>query len=78
VRTPPGLGEVALGALPDVVVPDLHQLVEAAPVETGGIAAGLLDEVAEEFGAGREAVMVHITVQRLVHAVNELAHGLVP
>src|SRR5690606_10241130 len=58
-----------------IVVPVAHDLIHSAPVYTPRLSPSLLDEVAEERGAGTECRVVDVAVQRLVHAEYELGHA---
>ena len=57
-----------------IVVPVTHDLIHSATVDTTRLPLSLLDEVAEERGAGRKRRMVDVAVQGLVHSEHELSH----
>jgi hypothetical protein len=57
-----------------VLVPNPHDLVHAATVNTAGQAAHLLDEVMEKRGAGHKFLMVDITIQGLIQSKDQLGH----
>src|SRR5690606_30092610 len=73
---PPGRrkGPLVGAPLRLVVVPVAHDLVDAAAVDAARLPLRLGDEVAEEYGIGRELRVVDIAVERLVHSENELGH----
>jgi hypothetical protein len=57
-----------------VLVPNPHDLVHAATVNTTGQAAHLLDEVMEKRGAGHKFLVVDITIQGLIQSKDQLGH----
>src|ERR1700758_3191553 len=57
-----------------ILIPNPHDLVHAATVNTAGQAAHLLDEVTEKRGAGHEFLVVDITIQGLVQSEHQLGH----
>jgi hypothetical protein len=57
-----------------IVVPVPHDFVHLPTVHTASLSFSLLDEVAEERGAGRKRHMVDVTVQGLVHSEYEFSH----
>src|SRR5207344_614348 len=73
---PPRRREGAFVCIPFrmIVVPVTHDLIHVATVDTARLALSLLDEVAEERGAGRKRHMVDVAVQGLVHSEHEPGH----
>jgi hypothetical protein len=59
-----------------IVVPVTHDLIHSATVDTAHLPLSLLDEVAEERGAGRKRHMVDVAVQGLVHSEHESGHTI--
>ncbi len=59
-----------------LVVPVAHHLIHATTVDTARLPLSLLDEVAEERGAGRKLRMVDVAVERLIHSEHEPGHDL--
>src|SRR6185437_5641225 len=57
-----------------VIVPIAHDPVHPAAINAAGKAPRLLDEMPEQHGTRPERRLIHITVERLVHAKNELGH----
>ncbi len=75
--TSPCVGVFALLLAPvvRVLVPVLHDLVEPAAVQHAPHGANVLDVVAKQARHERaEAVVVDVTVERLVHSEHELGH----